>query len=71
MNVAKVSVYLYDTWYRNGFYREWTQNGDNTEAVQLERIQIFNSQIEKANEDHLNMIIMGDVNLHVNRSWSL
>ena len=46
-----------------GFYREWTQNGDNTEVAQVERIEKFCNQIDIANESECNMIIMGDANL--------
>ena len=28
-----------------GFYREWSQNGKNSEAAQIKRMEIFASQI--------------------------
>ena len=46
-----------------GFYREWTLNGENSEESQLERIEIFNNQMEKANEKDCHLLIMWDANL--------
>ena len=46
-----------------GFYREWTQNGDKTEAAQIKRIEVFSKQIKEANKTNCDMLIMGDANL--------
>ena len=31
-----------------GFYREWSHNGENSEASQINRMKTFVSQIERA-----------------------
>ena len=46
-----------------GFYREWTRNGDNSQARQVESIRIFTAQIEKAAEEEKSLLILGDANL--------
>ena len=52
-----------------GFYREWTHDGDKTEEGQVKRIKIFSNQIELANKNKCEMIILGDANLCSNK-WN-
>ena len=52
-----------------GFYREWTKNGDNTQARQVEAIRTFTSQIEKAANEDKSLLILGDANL-CKEKWS-
>ena len=52
-----------------GFYREWTKNGDNTQARQVEAIRTFTSQIEKAANEDKSLLILGDANLCTEK-WS-
>ena len=46
-----------------GFYREWTRNGENSEKSQIERMENFAAQIEKASEKSCQIVILGDANL--------
>ena len=46
-----------------GYFIEWTWNGDNSEKAQMERMDNFAAQIEKANEKSCNIVILGDANL--------
>ena len=48
-----------------GFYRVWTQDGEKVN--QLERMKVFNDQIDSAFENNNNMIIFGDANLCANK----
>ena len=44
-----------------GFYRVWTHDGEKVN--QLERMKVFNDEIDSAVEHNHNMIILGDANL--------
>ncbi len=46
-----------------GFYREWAPNGETTIAAQVEAMEIFTEQIERAAAENKQLIIMGDANL--------
>ena len=46
-----------------GFYRVWTQDGKKTTDCQLEAIKVFNSQIDKATDNHNSVLVLGDANL--------
>ena len=37
-----------------GFYREWSQNGQNSEAAQVDRMDIFGTHIEQAARKYKN-----------------
>ena len=52
-----------------GFYRVWSHNGENSEASQLNRINIFTNQIEQASANFKDVIILGDANLDTNK-WN-
>ena len=47
----------------SGFYREWSQNGVKSEKMQVEQINKFTEQIERALTQSSKIIIMGDANL--------
>ena len=48
----------------SGFYREWSHGGNNSEESQIQRINIFTEQIEKASTNkNTDILIMGDLNL--------
>ena len=46
-----------------GVYREWSHNGDTTEASQVTQIEKFTTQIDEANVSYEKIIITGDINL--------
>ena len=47
----------------SGFYREWSQNGVESEKMQVEQINKFTEQVERALIQSGKIIIMGDANL--------
>ena len=47
-----------------GFYREWTHDGDSSEAGQIERIKKFSTQIEMACETNCNLILLSICAIH-------
>lgn len=44
-------------------YREWSSEGDNSHSSQLDRINTFLQQVEKASSGDDGIIIVGDINL--------
>ena len=50
-----------------GFYREWTQDGQNSEAAQISRMEIFLEQVEKVSSKYEYIMILGDANLDSNK----
>ena len=52
-----------------GVYREWSHNGDTTEASQVKQIEKFTTQIDEANACFEKIIITGDINLCSNK-WA-
>ena len=46
-----------------GFYRVWMQEGSKNNECQLAAIKVFNSQLEKASENHNSVLVLGDANL--------
>ena len=52
-----------------GFYREWSQNGQNSEASQMARMEVFSNQINEASLKCKNIIVLGDANLDSNK-WN-
>ena len=46
-----------------GFYREWAPGGTNSIDAQVQSIQIFTSQIEKAASENKTILLLGDANL--------
>ena len=46
-----------------GFYREWSYKGSKTETSQLESLNIFTNQIEKATNQSDKCVVIGDANL--------
>ena len=49
-------------------YREWSFEGENSHSSQLDRIDIFMKQVEKATKGNDGTIIIGDVNL-CSKKW--
>ena len=45
-----------------GFYREWSQNKENTKESQILHLKVFCGQIERAAASTINMIMLGDSN---------
>ena len=48
-----------------GMYREWSSEGLLTMNEQLEAIKIMTNQIEAADMEKKNKIVMGDVNIYI------
>ncbi len=46
-----------------GFYREWSYDGSKTESSQLEGLNKFANQIERATNQSNKCVIVGDANL--------
>jgi hypothetical protein len=46
-----------------GFYREWAPGGLRTIPAQIEAIQCFTNQIERATNENKTVVIVGDANL--------
>ena len=53
-----------------GFYREWSQNGNDSEDQQVKRMETFTQQISKASDFAKRIIILGDANL-CTAKWNL
>ena len=46
-----------------GFYREWAPGGDKSVHAQVEAMQSFTDQIERAVSEDKTVVILGDANL--------
>ena len=75
MNEAFPSIWLetYDLGSKKkqlfgGFCRVWTHNGINSKQDQMEKIELFAEQIDKASYDkNTRLLIIGDANLDANK----
>ena len=55
-----------------GFYRVWNHKNDKSEKCQIERINLFADQIDRAAADKsTRLLIMGDANLDANKRDSV
>ena len=52
-----------------GFYREWSHNGEKSDASQLSMMEMFATQIERACSTHKKVLITGDAILDKNK-WN-